>query len=276
MNNQEDKLNFQLAKIKKISRQMQADRKTLQQQLTQLKAESPELLGLVQEALDAVVSVYVIDWETEDEIASGSGFFVEPDIIVTNYHIVEEIVDEDTIYENEEGALVLVQTQTGELRIAEVVFTGNFQEDLAIILTTDYVINLETGEEIESPREYPFLELGFETKVGDRAIAIGNPLGEFGNTINPGTITAICDPETEENLDEMDLDLTAVRILQTDAAINRGNSGGPLINREGKVIGVNTCGMDDIGVVNAAIASEVLDDFLARFEETFEEEEDEY
>ena len=269
----ETQLKLELAKVQQLYRKMQADQKALQQQLKEFKTQAGSFSDVVEQILPSIVSVYVMDWDTEQEISSGSGFFVSPDIIVTNYHVVEDIADEDYFYEENEVEQVLVETNDGKLRMAEVVFTGNAEEDLALLLITGFMIDPETGEQVESPEEYPPLELSFDVKVGDRVIAVGNPLGQFASTVTQGIISAIREPdEYEEGDDEEDDGVAQVKVLQTDAAINPGNSGGPLINMAGQVVGVNVWGWEDADSINLAIASEALDDFLAGFEETFEED----
>ena len=84
---------------------------------------------------------------------------------------------------------------------------------------------------VESKSELPFVEFGNSDKsrVGDWVLAIGNPLGQ-GFSVSAGIISAR----------GRDLQGPYDDFIQTDAAINRGNSGGPLFNTDGKVIGVNT------------------------------------
>jgi serine protease Do len=156
-----------------------------------------------------------------------------------------------------------------------VIFTGNAKEDLALLLITGFVIDPKTGEQVESPEEYPPLELSFDVKVGDKVIAVGNPLGQFATTVTQGIVSAIREPDDYEEGEEDDDDVVAgVKMLETDAVINLGNSGGPLINMAGQVVGVNTWGWEDADSLNLAIASIALDDFLAGFEETFEDDSD--
>ncbi len=257
--------------IKQLYQQVLSDHTASEQQLAQIKEASPELGGVVAQALASVVSIYAIDWDTEEIIASGSGFFLDTDLIITNYHLVEELVEVDVFYVEEEREYVLIATPDQQLRLAEVVFTGNEEEDLVILLTTDYILDPATGEEVESVQDYPALSLSFDVEVGDRVLAIGNPLGETEGTISEGTITAIREPDEEIEGGE-------VFTLQTDATISTGNSGGPLLNLSGEVVGVNTWGLEDPQRLNLAIAAEVLDDFLERFEETvadYTEEDDE-
>lgn len=268
----ETQLKLELAKVQQLYRKMQADQKALQQQLKEFKTQTGNFSDVVEQVLPSVVSVYVMDWDTGEETSSGSGFFVSPDIIVTNYHVVEDIADEDYFYEENEVEQVLVETHDGKLRMAEVVFTGNATEDLALLLITGFMLDPETGEQVESPEEYPPLELSFDVKVGDPVIAVGNPLGQFPSTVTQGIISAVREPEEHEVGDDDEDEVGEVKVLQTDAAINPGNSGGPLINMAGQVVGVNTWGWEDADTINLAIASVALDDFLAGFEETFEED----
>ncbi|MEG3989927.1 S1C family serine protease [Microcoleus sp. S28C3] len=272
MSARETQIKLELNKVQQLYRKMQADQKALQQQLKEFKTQAGNFSDVVEQVLPSVVSVYVMDWETQEEISSGSGFFVSPDVIVTNYHVVEDIADEDYFYEEDEVEQVLVETYDGKLRLAEVVFTGNAEEDLVLLLISDFTFNPETGEQVESPQEYPPLELSFDVKVGDTVIAVGNPLGQFASTVTQGIISAIREPDEYEEGDEEEDDVAEVKVLQTDAAINPGNSGGPLINMAGQVVGVNTWGWEDADNINLAIASEALDDFLAGFEESFEED----
>ncbi|TAE10165.1 MAG: serine protease [Oscillatoriales cyanobacterium] len=275
MSAQETQLKLELAKVQQLYRKMQADRKALQQQLKEFKTQTGNFSDVVEQVLPSVVSVYVMDWDTGEEISSGSGFFVSPDVIVTNYHVIEDIADEDYFYEEDEVEQVLVETYDGKLRMAEVVFTGNAEEDLALLLITGFIIDPATGEQVESPEEYPPLELSFDVKVGDRVIAVGNPMGQFAATVTQGIISAIREPEEYEVGEDDEDEIAEVKVLQTDAAINPANSGGPLINMAGQVVGVNTWGLEDADTINLAIASVALDDFLAGFEETFEGEPDE-
>ncbi len=270
----ETQIKLELAKVQQLYRKMQADQKALQQQLKEFKTQTGNFSDLVEQVLPSVVSVYVMDWDTGEEISSGSGFFVAPDTIVTNYHVVEDIADEDYFYEEDEVEQVLVETNDGKLRMAEVIFTGNAEEDLALLLITGFVIDPKTGEQVESHEEYPPLELSFDVKVGDQVIAVGNPLGQFGSTVTQGIVSAIREPDEYEEGEDDEDDVAGVKKLETDAVINPGNSGGPLINMAGQVVGVNMWGLEDADSLNLAIAAIALDDFLAGFEETFEDDSD--
>ena len=137
----------------------------------------------------------------------GSGFVISADgLVVTNNHVIE---DADEITVNFPNGLSLQ---------AKVVGTDP-QTDIAVL-------------KIEHDAPLPFVSFGDSSiaRVGDWVIAIGNPLG-FAGSVSAGIISA------------RNRDINAGRyddFIQTDAAINRGNSGGPLFNMDGEVIGVNT------------------------------------
>lgn len=121
----------------------------------------------------------------------------------------------------------------------------------SVLITGEYGVNEEydakvVGYDVDrdlavlkiSGRDLPAAEFGVsdELRMGEPAYAIGNPLGmELHNTMTSGSISAI-------NRD-VDVDGVVMTLIQTDAALNSGNSGGPLINQYGQVIGVNTIKM---------------------------------
>jgi len=158
------------------------------------------------------------------EVGGGTGFIVSSDgLIITNKHVV---YDEDAEY--------TVLTNDGKKYPAPVLARDPIQ-DIAILDIS------ATG--------LPTVKLGNsdELRIGQTVIAIGNALGEFRNTVSVGVISGLARSVTAsgggmtEQLEE---------VIQTDAAINQGNSGGPLLNLYGEVIGVNTAmamGAENIG-----------------------------
>lgn len=148
------------------------------------------------------------------EVGGGTGFIVSSDgFIVTNKHVV---LDEEAEY--------TVLTNDGQ-KYPTLVLARDPLQDIAILK-----INT-TG--------LPTVKLGNSDilEIGQTVIAIGNALGEFRNTVSAGVISGLLRTITAtgggitEQLEE---------VIQTDAAINKGNSGGPLLNLYGEVIGVNT------------------------------------
>lgn len=137
----------------------------------------------------------------------GSGFIIDTSgYVVTNNHVVAE-ADEIT-----------VRTVDGEEYVAELVGTDQ-ETDIALLKIT-------AGEPL------PFVEWGDSdsARVGDRVLAIGNPFG-LGGSVTAGIISARHRQISGNAYDDF---------IQTDASINRGNSGGPMFNLAGRVIGVNS------------------------------------
>jgi len=150
------------------------------------------------------------------QVGAGTGFIVSEDgLILTNKHVVSDVDAEYVVVMNdnkEYNAKVLARDPV---------------QDLAIM-------KIEGGNNLKP------LKLGNvdDIQIGQTVIAIGNALGRFQNTVSVGvisglgrTIVATGSDFSTERLED---------IIQTDTAINRGNSGGPLINLRGEVVGINT------------------------------------
>jgi S1-C subfamily serine protease len=166
-------------------------------------AEPLSVEEVVTRSMPAVVKV-----ETRE--ASGSGFFVSGDTLLTNAHVIG----------SEKG--VNVRFAGGQRRSAAVEQVWR-EVDLAV-LKIDVVDPYQVFLAIAKPTDI---------KVGAEVIAIGSPLG-FQNTVTRGIISGTRDFVYDR------IGGGHVRVVQTDAAINPGNSGGPLIDRYGRVVGVNT------------------------------------
>ncbi len=161
---------------------------------------------------------------------SGSGFVVDADgSIVTNYHVVARALQERSV-EMLEGAEMTVSFQDGTTVPVRVVGV-NALYDLAL---------LELVEPDDLPGGLNPIPLGEEHPlVGQKVIAIGNPFG-FESTVTTGIVSAI--GRTLPGVGEV-----GVSLVQTDAAINPGNSGGPLLDSGGRLIGVNTAIIPNLG-----------------------------
>jgi S1-C subfamily serine protease len=166
--------------------------------------------GVVQVTSTSVVSSNPFLGPQEQQ-AQGSGFVIDKDgHVVTNYHVVE-------------GA-----------KKVQVSFSDNEQRDATVIGTdpsTDIAVLKIQGA---WARSLTPLTLGSSSavKVGDAVVAIGNPFG-LERTVTAGIVSALQRQITAPNGFQID------EVIQTDAAINHGNSGGPLLNANGDVIGVN-------------------------------------
>ncbi len=145
--------------------------------------------------------------QSRPNYAVGSGFIVDKTgLILTNSHVVEE------------SSRISVRLQSGEEYVAKIVGVDE-ETDLA-------VLKINTGKDL------PTVKLGDSNaaQVGDWVLAIGSPFG-LAQTVTAGIISQT---QRETPLSNFQ------KFIQTDAAINRGNSGGPLVNMNGEVIGINS------------------------------------
>jgi serine protease Do len=200
------------------------------------------IIKAVDEVSGAVVSIIITEYveqyyftpfedvplqkKTEKmEVGGGSGFIISEDgMILTNKHVV--LAD---------NADYTVLTNDGRSFSAQILDRDPVQ-DLAII-------------KIESAESFPVVKLGDSDtlQIGQTVIAIGNVLGAFRNSVSVGVISGLGRNiiATGGGLIEALED-----VIQTDAAINQGNSGGPLLNLKGEVIGINSAtvvGGENIG-----------------------------
>ncbi|MBE7471229.1 MAG: peptidase S1 [Anaerolineae bacterium] len=144
---------------------------------------------------------------------AGSGFVLDNEgHILTNYHVIE-------------GAQSIEVNFSDDTVLPARVIGADPRNDVAVL----QVENAPPG--LLAP-----VELGQSAtlQVGQRAIVIGNPFGQFGRTLTTGVVSAL--DRTLQSQDGRQMS----GIIQTDAAINRGNSGGPLLDSAGRVIGINT------------------------------------
>lgn len=168
------------------------------------------------------------------EIGGGTGFFVSADgYLITNKHVVDQ-----------EGVEYTAITQDGETYNVEVV-AKDPSLDVAIL-------------KIDADTDFPFLAFAEteDIRLGETVVAIGNALAEFPNSVSVGVVSGLSRDIIAG--DGFRFRESLEGLIQTDAAINRGNSGGPLLNLNGEVIGVNVAmagGSENIGF---ALPSDVV------------------
>src|SRR5215475_2901447 len=182
-------------------------------------------------ATRAIQAEEAADRENRVQRGTGAGFIVDPEgLIVTNNHV---IVNADRIR---------VKLHDGRTLVATVIGVDN-ATDLALLkITANNLEKLRMGD-------------SDALRVGEPVIAIGNPL-EYERSVTAGIVSAlgrkVYEAEPFENF------------IQTDAAINRGNSGGPLLNKRGEVIGVNTVIRSDGRGISFAVPSNVVKRVVAQ------------
>ena len=231
-------------------------------------SEGNAVVNVVKENMSSTVCVGVSYTLTQRDLwgrtasqevsGGGSGFIVgmsESEVfIATNNHVVEKAEKIDITFSNDEKYSATTRATDPD-------------NDLAIVSVPIEELSTETLNEIKVAT----LGSSDDTEVGEMVIAIGNALG-YGQSVTVGYLSAKDRTITYEN-NEMTL-------LQTDAAINEGNSGGPLFNVNGEVIGINCAKYSDESVegmcfaipISAAIP--ILDDLMNR--EIIPEEEQGY
>lgn len=148
---------------------------------------------------------------------AGTGFIVSEDgLILTNYHVIE-------------GADKVTVVTSKDAELSATVVKSNSAADLAILKVTSETklraVNLGDSDAL---------------KVGEDVLAIGNALGRYRNTVTRGIVSGLGRPITAGDSGLRGKLVEFEDLIQTDAAINAGNSGGPLINTKGEVIGINT------------------------------------
>lgn len=166
-----------------------------------LKGEKPS-----SEQPDDILDFLRRQMPTRPSYAVGSGFIVDKSgYILTNYHVVED------------ASRITIKLESGEEFVAKIV-GFDAETDIA-------VLKINTG------RDLPFVALGDSdaARVGDWVLAIGSPFG-LAQSVTAGIVS-----QTKRETPSV-----FRKFIQTDAAINRGNSGGPLLNMNGEVIGINS------------------------------------
>ena len=213
----------------------------------QVVNEESAVIDVVEKVSPSVVSIivktvgydfYSGPYESEDGI--GTGFIVDSTgLIVTNSHVVNDPDGEYSVV-TKDGSTYEVTAihldESSDLAIIEIVAQG-----------------------------LPTVELGDsgKLKVGQTAIAIGNALGRFSNTVTKGVVSGVARELTASGgFGSMK---TYEDVIQTDAALNPGNSGGPLLNIFGQVIGINVATTRNADNISFAIPVNTLKPILEGF-----------
>jgi len=197
-----------------VSQPIPLELKTVQVSSTEIETAITKAVAAVGPAVVTVESTLpgevTLLGRVPDQTVKGSGVIISTEgYILTNNHVVEGAKE------------VVVYTADGTKLPAEVVGTDVFG-DLAVLRSTGEIPAVATLGNSDA------------LKPGETVIAIGSPLGDFVNTVTVGVVSAVGRViDTDQGYQMEDL-------IQTDAAINQGNSGGPLVNLAGEVIGINT------------------------------------
>lgn len=160
---------------------------------------------------------YFFDLPQRENTSMGSGFIISEDgLVVTNQHVV-----------GRNSKDITVSTPDGDSYEAELIGTDELTDIALLRINSDHV--------------FPFIEFSDsdEIMVGEWSIAMGNPFGLFDDG-KPAVTVGVVSAVNRDFRPDPNNPRTYIDMIQTDAAINRGNSGGPLLNSDGEVIGINT------------------------------------
>ena len=171
--------------------------------------------------------------------AEGSGIIINTDgYILTNNHIINS-ADSSTYYEVSEATSIKVSLYNDETIYNATVVGLDSETDLAVIkIDKDGLIPAELGD-------------SGSIKIGEFVMAVGNPLG-MQSSVSSGIVSAV-DRKVSITDDQV------FNLIQTDSAINSGNSGGALVNSKGQVIGINTLKMSGSGIEGMGFAIPIND-----------------
>lgn len=189
--------------------------------------------NLVEVIEDVRPSVVDINAYSVSFSSAGSGVIVgksdEAYYVITNHHVIDQATNfEVVVYESEDKSKTYEASLIGT----------SMENDIA-------ALKISTTDPLKC---VGFIEDSSKVKAGTEVIAIGNPLGILGGSVTHGIVSAV---EREVYLQE----LGYMNLIQTDAAINSGNSGGALFNNEGLLIGIVNSGYSDYEGLNFAIPS---------------------
>ena len=200
----------------------------------------PSIVGIkVEYTVNNPIMAMFGQTSTSNATATGSGIIISEDgYILTNNHVIstgsDDISNSDSYYQISEANKITV-TLFGDTTEYEASIVGKDEEtDLAVIKIDK--TGLTKAEFADSD----------SIKVGEFAMAVGNPVG-MDSTVTCGIVSAV-------NREVTDSDGKTYTLIQTDAAINEGNSGGALVNSEGKVIGINTLKLSGTGIEGIGFA----------------------
>ena len=212
--------------------------------LVSLSNYSDTSVGVAEKVLPSIVGIRVeynvnsiFYRQTSTATAEGSGVIISEDgYILTNNHIVS---NSSSYYQVSEASRIVVYLYNDPTEYEAKIVGTDEETDLAVI-------------KIEKTGLTP-AELGDsdQVKIGEFAMAIGNPLG-MQNSVSSGIISAV-------NREITDTDGKTYTLIQTDAAINSGNSGGALVNSSGQVVGINTLKLMGTGVEGMGFAIPIND-----------------
>lgn len=211
-----------------------ADRSVVADGNAVVSQEEEDISGVANKVGESVVSITTTTQArtylggTQSQESAGTGIIISSDgYILTNKHVV-----------------------SGSQEVAVVTSDGTTYDGVKVVGTDP--LNDLAFLKINNVKDLTAAVLGDSSsvRIGQKVVAIGNSLGEFQNTVTSGIISGTGRPISAQEGNSVE---TLTDLIQTDAAINHGNSGGPLTNLSGQVIGINTAVAEDAQSIGFAI-----------------------
>ncbi len=210
----------------------------------------PSVVSITNKGVSEVITFFG-NYQTES-ISSGSGIIIGENetelLIVTNYHVVADSKELTVVFSHDEAAV-----QGGDTSILNVANVKGYDadKDIAVIAVKLSEITDETRAKIRIAT----IGNSDNVKLGSGVVAIGNALG-YGQSVTHGIVSAV---DREVTMQGVNGGMITNEYIQTDAAINSGNSGGALLNMRGELIGINSAKISSTGVEGMGYAIPITD-----------------
>jgi serine protease Do len=218
-----------------------------------MSTDEKDLASVVERVSPSVVSIVSTSGSSRIGFgfqSAGTGMIVSKDgYVLTNKHVVDGVTQ-----------VSVITSEGKEYKSVEIVGSDPLN-DVAFL-------------KIKDAKNLPAVTIGDSktVRVGQSVLAIGNALGQYQNTVTTGIISGLGRPVTASSDGTVQNSENLSDLLQTDAAINTGNSGGPLLNMQGQVIGMNTAVAEDAQSIGFAIPIGATKGMLKHVIETGETE----
>lgn len=211
----------------------------------------PSVVSITNKGVSEIMTFFG-NYQTES-ISSGSGIIIGKNdtelLIVTNYHVVADSKELSVVFSHEEEAAA-AGADASYINIAKVKGYDE-DKDIAVIAVKLEEIAEDTMERISIAT----IGNSDDVKLGSGVVAIGNALG-YGQSVTHGIVSAV---NREVTMEGVNGGTITNKYIQTDAAINSGNSGGALLNMKGELIGINSAKISSTGVEGMGYAIPISD-----------------
>eukprot|EP01135_Chromosphaera_perkinsii_P010536 Nk52_evm46s2152 gene=Nk52_evmTU46s2152 len=223
-----------------------------------------DLCGAIKQAMPSLVHIIAEEKDPSGRVmcSSGSGFIIDrKGLILTNSHVVDSHCKVSVILQDGREYYGVVQGLDYDNDLTIIKILGRKEESSSNKEGKQNACDSQETGKVSKDEEFPTAQLGYSStlKQGEMVIAMGTPLS-LSNTVTMGIVSSL-------NRDAHNIGLRGTaKYIQTDCAINTGNSGGPLIDLNGSVVGINTVKAEGSGI-SFAIPIDCAREFIHRWRE---------